>query len=299
WAAAGQADVRVLRPARNLVAGSPVEEVARRVGARREDGAMTDVAQRDERERARWKPWTTRLFVSAFVLGLLAFASMVIGIVGLAVGGTAEEDLQRIDVPGEGTFEVEEAGSFTIFFESSQYRDEGVCERRTTGTDERPDLTCDEDLLRLDGPERPVVRPPGGGDSIPLVHPGATAAGFDLDAHLPVWSFEADEPGTYEISLAEAPLQTESIAVGPDGDGPPWWTVVAFLAFILFGAAAVAVFIAAVLVAVMRSRQKRRGGIGEPPPPPASWAPPTGPAGAGPVGGGAPPAAPPPSGQAF
>lgn len=253
----------------------------------------------------RWKPWTLRLFVITGVLSALAIASVVVGIVGIAAGGPGEEDLQRTQVPGEGTFEVEEAGSFTIYFESSQYRETGVCVRRTTGIDDQPTLRCDEALLRLDGPERPVVRPPGGGDSIPLVDPGGTAAGFDLDAHLPVWSFQADEPGTYEISLAEAPLGTEAVAVAPDGDGAPPWTALAFLAFVLFGAAAVAVFLAAVVVALMRSGQKRRDRrVAPPPPPPTSWAPPTGPAGAGPagagpVGGGALPAAgPPPSGQA-
>jgi hypothetical protein len=222
--------------------------------------------------------------------GGLAVVCLALGIVGLAAGGPGEEDLQGIAVPGDGTFVVDEPGTFTIYYESSSYVEEGVCRRTTTGVDDRPDLRCDEQLLRDAGPA-PVVRPEGG-DSLQVVDPGASAARFDLDAHLPVWSFEADEAGTYQLSLEDAPLGTEVVAVAPDGDGPASWTVLPFLLFLLFALAAGVLLIVALVRAVRGAgRGSRRAGP-PPPPPTTSWSPPTGPA--APM---APSTAPPPSGS--
>jgi hypothetical protein len=242
-----------------------------------EDHVVTTLPEESvEPKRARRRSPVV-LFVLALVVGIAALVCLVVGIAGFAANGTEEDELQRIAVPGDGTFEVDEAGPFTIFYESSTYVDEGVCERRTRRINDRTRtyLVCEEDLLQAAAPA-PVVRPEGG-DSIAVADAGGTIAAFDLDEHLPVWSFTAEEAGTYEIDVPDAPLGTETVAIGRDGGRVPAWAAWLLVLSLALGFAAVVLFVLAVVLALVRASRRKAPGGGPPPPPPATgWAPPSG-----------------------
>ncbi len=236
-------------------------------------------------------------------------AVLFVAACGLGIGGCAQfigantpDEASTFDVPGRGAIVVEETGTYRIRYQSDQFVETGVCriERRQTGTgsDRRTttDTICDPSLLAPEG-ER-IVRPPGGGDRLPLDNGNAGTLRINDRITVTVWTFEADEPGTYEVE-SEAPLGTQRLVVEPDEFGLEGLLLVLLAVPLLVGAV-----IVLVVTAIRSSGRKRRRnqaayqaaappawGATSPTPPPG-W----GTAPAPPPGWGAAPPPPPPSG---
>ncbi|MBL8776289.1 MAG: hypothetical protein JNK12_10170 [Acidimicrobiales bacterium] len=190
---------------------------------------------------------------------LLFIAACGLGIGGCAqfIGANTPDEASTFDVPGRGSILVEETGTYRIRYQSDRFTETGVCriERRQTGTgsDRRTttDTICDPSLLALEG--EPVVRPPGGGDRLALDNGDAGVLRINDEITVTVWTFEADEVGTYQVE-SDAPLGTQRLVVEPDEFG---------LEGLLLVLLAVPVFLAAVVLLIVTglrssSRKRRR-----------------------------------------
>ena len=216
---------------------------------------------------------------------LLFIAACGLGIGGCAqfIGANTPDEASTFDVPGRGSILVEETGTYRIRYQSDRFTETGVCrvERRQTGSgsDRRTttDTICDPSLLALEG--EPVVRPPGGGDRLALDNGDAGVLRINDEITVTVWTFEADQVGTYEVE-SDAPLGTQRLVVEPDELG---------LEGLFLVLLAVPVFLAAVVLLIVTglrssSRKRRRnqaafrpgaGGVPAPgavaPTPPPGW----------------------------
>ncbi len=194
-----------------------------------------------------------------WVLGAVLFvAGCGLGIGGCAqfIGANTPDEASTFDVPGRGQIVVEETGPYRIRYQSDQFLETGVCRERTrqtgTGSDRRTtrDTICDPSLLALEG--EPVVRPPGGGDRLPLDNGDAGVLRINDEITVTVWTFQADEAGTYEVE-SEAPLGTQRLVVEPDEFGLDGLLLVLLAVPLLAGA-----LIVLVVTAVRSSGRKRR-----------------------------------------
>ena len=155
---------------------------------------------------------------------LLFVAGCGLGIGGCAkfIGANTPDEASTFDVPGRGEIVVQEAGTYRIRYQSDQFLETGVCREQTrqtgTGSNRRTttDTICDPSLLALEG--EPVVHPPGGGDRLRLDNGNAGVLRINDEITVTVWTFEADETGTYEVE-SEAPLGTQRLVVEPDEFG--------------------------------------------------------------------------------
>ena len=192
------------------------------------------------------------------LVALLFIAACGLGIGGCAqfIGANTPDEASTFDVPGRGSILVEETGTYRIRYQSDRFTETGVCriERRQTGTGSNrrttSDAVCDPSLLALE--DEPVVRPPSGGDRLPLDNGDAGVLRINDEITVTVWTFEADEVGTYEVESG-APLGTQRLVVEPDEFG---------LEGLLLVLLAVPLFILAVVVLVVTalraSGRKRR-----------------------------------------
>lgn len=164
----------------------------------------------------------SKLWWVLVVVLFLAGAGLGIGGCARLIGDNLPDEAGTFDVPGRARIEITEPGTYRIRYQSTRYTDTGVCrlERRQTGTgsDRRTttEAVCDPSLLALEG--EPVVRPPGGGDRLPLDNGDAGQLRLNDEITLTVWTFEADEPGTYTVR-SDAPLGTQRLVVEPDEIG--------------------------------------------------------------------------------
>ena len=190
--------------------------------------------------------------------GVLLVAAFGLGIGGCAqfIGANTPDEASTFDVPGRGSILVEEAGTYRIRYQSDRFTETGVCriERRQTGTgsDRRTttDTICDPSLLALEG--EPTVRPPGGGDRLRLGNGDAGVLRINDDITVTVWTFEADEVGTYEVE-SDAPLGTRRLVVEPDELGLEGLLLVLLAVPLFMGAV-----IVLVVTAIRSSGRKRR-----------------------------------------
>lgn len=235
-----------------------------------------------------------------WILGAVLFvAACGLGIGGCAqfIGANTPDEASTFDVPGRGEIVVEETGTYRIRYQSDRFTETGVCriERRQTGTgsDRRTttETICDPSLLALEG--EPVVHPPGGGDRLRLDNGDAGVLRINDEITVTVWTFEADEVGTYQVE-SDAPLGTQRLVVEPDEFG---------LEGLLLVLLAVPVFIGAVVVLIVTAlrasgRKRRRNQVAfetsAGPPPGAATAYPAPPPGWG-TASPPPPPPPPPS----
>lgn len=161
----------------------------------------------------------SKLWWVLVVVLFLAAAGLGIGGCAQLIGENLPDESGTFDVPGRAEILLEEPGTYRIRYQSNRYTDTGVCriERRQTGTGENRRTTtqaiCDPSLLALEG--EPVVRRPGGGDRLPLDNGDAGVLRINDEITVTVWTFEADEPGTYTIR-SDAPLGTQRLVVEPD-----------------------------------------------------------------------------------
>lgn len=137
---------------------------------------------------------------------------------GLGIGGCARfisqntQTDQSVAVPGRGVVTVEEAETFEIGYQSTQFFDTGVCrsERRpsaATDSGVSSRTICDADLLAAEG--QPTLREPGQ-DRITLTRTGDSLLRINDRITVSVWQVRL-EPGDYELELADAPLGTERL----------------------------------------------------------------------------------------
>ncbi|MCB1006848.1 MAG: hypothetical protein KDB35_21885 [Acidimicrobiales bacterium] len=189
---------------------------------------------------------------------------LFLGAAGLGIGGCAQliventpSDASTFDVPGRGAITVEETGTYRIRYQSDRFVETGVCrvDRRRTGTGSNRRTTtetiCDPSRLALEG--EPVVRPPGGGDRLSLDNGDAGVLRINDEITVTVWTFEADEAGTYTVR-SDAPLGTQRLVVEPDK---------VELGGLLLVLLAVPVFVVAVVLLIVTavragSRRRRR-----------------------------------------
>lgn len=156
------------------------------------------------------------------VVLFLAGAGLGVGGCARLIGDNLPDEAGTFDVPGRARIEIEEPGTYRIRYQSDRFTETGVCrlERRQTGTgsDRRTttEAVCDPSLLALEG--EPVVRPPGGGDRLPLDNGDAGQLRLNDEITLTVWTFQADEAGTYTVR-SDAPLGTQRLVVEPDEIG--------------------------------------------------------------------------------
>lgn len=164
----------------------------------------------------------SKLWWVLVVLLFLAAAGLGIGGCARLIGDNLPDESGTFDVPGRAEIVIEEPGTYRIRYQSSRFTETGVCrlERRQTGTGENRRTTtqaiCDPSLLALAG--EPVVRPPGGGDRLPLDNGDAGVLRLNDEITVTVWTFEADEAGTYTVR-SDAPLGTQRLVVEPDEIG--------------------------------------------------------------------------------
>jgi hypothetical protein len=157
-------------------------------------------------------------------LALLAGAVVcfVAGVVQLAAGeaeGTG--DLRRMEVPGRAELTIEDTGTYTVFYQSTEYVDTGVCAYAGGSGAGQVEVECDAAPLAAAG--EPQIRSVGG-ELLPLQRAdggsiGGVGTGAGLERFVAVWSVDLAEAGTYELQLDDAPLGTRDLAVG--WDGPP------------------------------------------------------------------------------
>ncbi len=152
----------------------------------------------------------------------IAAAVLVVGGVACTIAAmgllfSVDDESQFVDVPGSGRVVIDEAGTWRISYESSQYLDNGTCESRTvrrgTGENRRTvtQRSCDEEVLAAAG--EPTLRL-GGGDREPLTRSSPSVSGTGIGViRAAVWETELTRTGTYELSLAEAPAGTERLAI--------------------------------------------------------------------------------------
>lgn len=161
----------------------------------------------------------SKLWWVLVVVLFLAAAGLGIGGCAQLIGENLPDESGTFDVPSRAEILIEEPGTYRIRYQSDRFTDTGVCrlETRRTGTGENRRTTtqaiCDPSLLALEG--EPVVRPPGGGDRLPLDNGDAGVLRINDTITVTVWTFAADEPGTYTIR-SDAPLGTQRLVVEPD-----------------------------------------------------------------------------------
>lgn len=192
-------------------------------------------------------------------------AAAALGVAGVActIGAVAllfsvDDDSQFVGVPGSGTVVIDEAGTWRISYESSQYLDNGTCESRTvrrgTGENRRTvtERSCDEDVLAAAG--EPTLRL-GSGDREPLTRSSPSVSGTGIGViRAAVWEADLTRTGTYELAFADAPAGTERLAIRRVETDPR--TVIGIL---LLPLAMLFVFAGLVLVVVTAVRSSRGG----------------------------------------
>lgn len=165
----------------------------------------------------------------------------VLGIVVAAVVGLRSVDglidrvdgFSRVPVPGAGTVEVTDAGEYTIYHEypGANSDESGII-----------DVSFDATLIAPDGSD------------VPLEPYGAEVRyGFGDHEGVAVYSFEATEPGNYELTTTGGP------GTAAVGGGIGQGIVTGLLAGLGIGiGGVVAAILIAVLVAVRRGQDRRR-----------------------------------------
>lgn len=159
-------------------------------------------------------------------LGLIgvALVCFVAGVMQLADDeAEGARDFRRMEVPGRAELTVEDTGSYTIYYQSTEFVDSGVCQYAGGSGTGQVDVDCDASLLAEAG--EPQVRP-ADGSPLPLQRAdegsiGGVGTGTGLERFVAVWQVDLDEAGTYEVLLDDAPLGTEDLALGWDGPSPP------------------------------------------------------------------------------
>lgn len=244
-------------------------------------GPPVDPASEPARVSKLWWVLCAVLFVAGSGLGIGGCAKFI--------GANTPDAESTFDVPGRGQILVDEPGTYRIRYQSDQYLETGVCreDRRRTGTGSNRRTTtetiCDPSLLALEG--EPVVHPPGGGDRLRLDNGDAGVLRINDEITVTVWTFQADEAGTYEVE-SEAPLGTERLVVEPDEFGFDGLLLV-LLAVPLLGGAVIVLVVTALRSG---SRKRRRNqaafqgaggapagaspGAATPGPPPGAYPPP-------------------------
>lgn len=196
------------------------------------------------------KAWWVLIVVLFLVGGGLAVGGLV-----RLVGDNLPDEAGTFDVPGRARIEITEPGTYRIRYQSDQYTETGVCrlDRREAGTgSERHTNTvtvCDPSLLALEG--EPVVRPPGGGDRLDLGNGDAGQLQLGGEITLNVWTFEAEEAGTYTVR-SQAPLGTQRLVVEPDEVG------LQGLLFLAIGVPVLGLAIVLLVVTTVRSGSRKR-----------------------------------------
>ncbi len=212
----------------------------------------------------------------AMVLGgVLLVGGIVLGIV-LAVSGVvnmsdAVEDFQRVPVPGGGTVELTETGTYHLFYERP------------------PSLVGDAAF----SPSQLAIVGPGGAQLAIVVESSTSSYDFGEHHGTSIGTFRADVPGTYRIRTVSVDGESGGFDFEPTGyiavtDDSPLRTLVLVLVGVFGGGAMVLLGIVLLIVGgVRRSRSKQAAyvasagpGWGGPaaggwaPPGPQPWTPP-------------------------
>jgi len=156
-------------------------------------------------------------------LVVLAIACFVGGLLQVSTDGEGTRDFRRLAVPGRAEVTVEQTGGYTIYYQSTEFVENGVCQYAGGSGTGQVDVECDaadliaagEPTIRL-GDGDPLPLEPADGDSI-----GGVGVGSGLERFVAVWEVQLDEAGTYELALEDAPFDTQDLALGWDGSPTP------------------------------------------------------------------------------
>jgi hypothetical protein len=180
------------------------------------------------------KPHWAWFFAGPVVLILGCVAAVVVMVMGTL---NVSSDMQRVDVPGEGTVNIQEAGESTIFFEQP-----GVAQ-----------ATIPEGLIV-------EVTPAAGGDPLPLISEGMSSFTYNNGnvAGRNYRSINFPAPGQYRVTASLPPSSNARGQVAMGGN-PGAALGMALGGFFGIGLLSFLTCIAIVIVvAVMRGKSAKR-----------------------------------------
>lgn len=220
---------------------------------------MTAMANNSEKRRGR---------VGFWIGGLLVLAGIAVGVAGVALGirgiGETVDGYQRVPVRTGGTVQIDDPGSYRVFFERA-------------GADDGFGSPGGFSIVGPDGQEV-------------LLESDFSSENYSVGGHTgrKIGKFRAATAGRYEIRplSVDGGTGTGTIAIGKRG---PTGSILAIVVGVLGGLLIVVIGVVVLIVSGVRRSRSRRAATGYPGGPGPGWgAPPTGPGGWAPPPGGAP-----------
>lgn len=166
--------------------------------------------------------------------GALALAAVLVSVAIVATGvlriTSAIDDLQRVDVPGEGLVTFTEPGGYTVYYEGPGVGEDGGI----------PGFSA-------------ALVPEGGEEGIPLSDYVGSFT-YSLGGHdgAALWTVRIERPGTYRLVAFDETAPGGTLAVGPSVGGGFIGSILAAMAVGLLGL----VLAAAVAIATLKRRRR-------------------------------------------